>query len=44
MSVKIYMNVHVRRAVAVGLRLRGVDVLTVLCRKTARQNLKTPRF
>lgn len=28
MSVKIYMDVHVKRAVTDGLRLRGVDVLT----------------
>jgi predicted nuclease of predicted toxin-antitoxin system len=28
MSIKIYMDVHVRRAVTTGLRLRGVDVLT----------------
>ncbi|MBI4605275.1 MAG: DUF5615 family PIN-like protein [Planctomycetes bacterium] len=28
MSVRLYMDVHVRRAVTVGLRLRGVDVLT----------------
>jgi predicted nuclease of predicted toxin-antitoxin system len=28
MSVKLYMDVHVRRAVTFGLRLRGVDVLT----------------
>ena len=28
MSVKLYMDVHVRRAVSDGLRLRGVDVLT----------------
>ena len=28
MSVRLYMDVHVRRAVADGLRLRGVDVLT----------------
>ncbi len=28
MSVKLYMDVHVRRAVTEGLRLRGVDVLT----------------
>ncbi|MCA1613179.1 MAG: DUF5615 family PIN-like protein [Acidobacteria bacterium] len=28
MSVKLYMDVHVRRAVTNGLRLRGVDVLT----------------
>ena len=28
MSIRLYMDVHVRRAVVVGLRLRGVDVLT----------------
>jgi predicted nuclease of predicted toxin-antitoxin system len=28
MSVKLYMDVHVRRAVSLGLRIRGVDVLT----------------
>jgi len=28
MSVKLYMDVHVKRAVTDGLRLRGVDVLT----------------
>ncbi|HEV7377748.1 MAG TPA: DUF5615 family PIN-like protein [Pyrinomonadaceae bacterium] len=28
MSVKLYMDVHVRRAVSTGLRLRGVDILT----------------
>ena len=28
MSVKLYCDVHVRRAVTVGLRIRGVDVLT----------------
>lgn len=28
MSVGIYMDVHVRRAISNGLRLRGVDVLT----------------
>lgn len=28
MSIKLYMDVHVRRAVTDGLRLRGVDVLT----------------
>ena len=28
MSVRLYLDVHVRRAVAEGLRLRGVDVLT----------------
>lgn len=28
MSVKLYMDVHIKRAVADGLRLRDVDVLT----------------
>jgi predicted nuclease of predicted toxin-antitoxin system len=28
MTVKLYMDVHVRRAFTDGLRLRGVDVLT----------------
>lgn len=28
MSVRLYMDVHVRRAVTDGLRLRGIDVLT----------------
>lgn len=28
MSVKLYMDVHIRRAVTDGLRLRGDDVLT----------------
>ena len=28
MSIKLYMDVHVRRSVSIGLRLRGVDVLT----------------
>ena len=28
MSVRLYMDVHVRRAVTAGLRLRGVDILT----------------
>jgi hypothetical protein len=28
MSVALYMDVHVRKAVTTGLRLRGVDVLT----------------
>lgn len=28
MSVRLYMDVHVRRAITVGLRLRLVDVLT----------------
>jgi hypothetical protein len=27
-SVALYMDVHVQRAVTIGLRLRGVDVLT----------------
>ena len=28
MSIELYMDVHVRRSVTNGLRLRGVDVLT----------------
>jgi len=28
MSIRLYIDVHVRRAVTAGLRLRGVDVLT----------------
>jgi len=28
MSVHLYMDVHVRRAVTAGLRLRGVNILT----------------
>ncbi len=28
MSVKLYMDVHIKRAVTVGLRVRGVDFLT----------------
>jgi predicted nuclease of predicted toxin-antitoxin system len=28
MSVRLYMDVHVRRAVTAGLRLRGVNILT----------------
>jgi hypothetical protein len=28
MSVKLYMDVHVRRAITTGLLLRGVDVMT----------------
>jgi len=28
MTIKLYVDVHVRRAVTTGLRLRGVDVLT----------------
>jgi hypothetical protein len=29
MSMKLSMDVHVRRAITVGLRIRGVDVLTL---------------
>jgi hypothetical protein len=29
MSVALYMDEHIRRAITIGLRLRGVDVLTV---------------
>jgi hypothetical protein len=36
MSVALYMDVHVRRAVTNGLRLRGVDVLTTQEDGTAR--------
>ena len=28
MSVRLYADVHVRRAVTEGLRLRGIDILT----------------
>lgn len=28
MAVGLYMDVHIARAITVGLRLRGVDVLT----------------
>ena len=28
MGVELYMDVHVRREITVGLRTRGVDVLT----------------
>ena len=28
MSIKLYIDVHVRQAITMGLRLRGVDVLT----------------
>ena len=38
MSVNFYMDVHVRRAVTVGLRLRGVDVLTAQEDGTTRQS------
>lgn len=36
MSVALYMDVHVRRAVTNGLRLRGVDVITAQEDGTAR--------
>lgn len=36
MSVKLYMDVHVKRAVSDGLRRRGVDVLTAQEDGTAR--------
>lgn len=36
MSLALYMDVHVRRAVTSGLRLRGVDVLTAQEDGTAR--------
>ncbi|MBI5384432.1 MAG: DUF5615 family PIN-like protein [Verrucomicrobia bacterium] len=36
MSLKLYMDVHVRRSVTTGLRLRGVDVLTAQEDGTAR--------
>lgn len=29
MTIALYMDEHVRRAITIGLRLRGVDVLTV---------------
>jgi predicted nuclease of predicted toxin-antitoxin system len=35
-SVKLYMDVHVRQAVTKGLRLRGVDVITAQEDGTAR--------
>ena len=28
MAVALYMDVHIPRAITIGLRLRGVDVLT----------------
>ena len=28
MAIALYMNVHIPRAITVGLRLRGIDVLT----------------
>jgi hypothetical protein len=36
MSVALYMDVHVRKAVTTGLRIRGVDVLTAREDGTAR--------
>ena len=36
MSVRLYMDVHVRRPVTTALRLRGVDVLTAQEDDTAR--------
>ena len=36
MSLRLYMDVHVRKAVTVGLRNRGVDVLTAQEDGTAR--------
>lgn len=36
MSVRLYMDVHVRRSITTGLRLRGVDVLTAQEDKAAR--------
>lgn len=38
MSVKLYMDVHVKRAVSDGLRRRGVDVLTAQAAGTDRLN------
>lgn len=29
MTIALYMDEHIRRAITIGLRLRGVDVLTV---------------
>ena len=40
MSIKLYMDVHVRRAVTEGLRLRGVDVLTA--QEDGRRRLADP--
>ncbi len=40
MSIKLYLDVHVRRAVTEGLRLRGVDVLTA--QEDGRQRLAGP--
>lgn len=34
MSIALYMDVHVRRAVTTGLRMRGVDVVTAQEDKT----------
>lgn len=40
MSVKLYMDVHVRRAVTEGLRMRGVDALTA--QEDGRRRLADP--
>lgn len=38
MALKLYIDVHVQRAIAVGLRARGVDVLTAQDDSTATQS------
>ncbi len=38
MSVAFYMDVHVPRAVTIGLRLRGIDVLTAQADESAGLN------
>ncbi|MBE2264052.1 MAG: DUF5615 family PIN-like protein [Burkholderiaceae bacterium] len=40
MTVALYMDEHVHRAITVGLRLRGVDVLTV--QEDGRRNTPDP--
>ncbi|MFQ5865213.1 MAG: DUF5615 family PIN-like protein [bacterium] len=42
MSVKLYMDTHIPRAVTLGLRIRGVDVLTAQEDGTA--NLPDPQL
>jgi predicted nuclease of predicted toxin-antitoxin system len=42
MAVGLYMDVHVRRAVTVGLRLRGADVLTA--QEDGAANFDDPRL
>lgn len=42
MSVRLYMDVHVRRAVTEGLRLRGVDLLTA--QEDGAESLQTPTY